>query len=221
MLQVPQEGGVESMRQVGELHDLEFPALSLMVTWQFEPSEVTVQLPPATSMPLPPESVEFDSVKVTFVELQALPLGLQVPQVGSVVSAAAKTKECAARANAPIPERSATVMGFRFLAGAEFEVMMLMKAVKRLNCSFSQDRSQGGLSAPKFRKRRRPSRSRAFFRITGSERRRKGRILGRISAIGGVVGGYLGLLKFPVIPLPSDFFFDDLSTELSFWSGPA
>lgn len=85
MLQVSHEGGVESMRPVGELHVLMFPALSLMVTWQFAPSVVTVQEPPAVRIPLWP-SVELERVKFTDVFPQPVVAGFQLPQEGSTSS---------------------------------------------------------------------------------------------------------------------------------------
>ena len=76
-------------------------------------------------MPLPPVSVEFERMNVIFDELQELPLGLHVPQVGSVLSEAAKTKEWAAIPNTPIPERSASDKTLRFPEGAELAAMLL------------------------------------------------------------------------------------------------
>lgn len=76
-------------------------------------------------MPLPPLSVELESVNVTLEELQELPLGLHVPQVGSVLSGAAKTSEWAKTPNTPIPERNASETPLRFPAVAEPVAMLL------------------------------------------------------------------------------------------------
>ena len=69
-----------------------------MVTVQSSPSPNAVQLPPDTSIQLPPASVESESVKVTFPEDHTVPLGVQFPHSGSMKSEAAETDECA---NAP------------------------------------------------------------------------------------------------------------------------
>lgn len=66
MYQATQSGGVVSILPFGEEQERVFPTRSRMVTWQFCPSWVTVQLPHATSIPLW-ESVEFESVKVMAV----------------------------------------------------------------------------------------------------------------------------------------------------------
>ena len=91
--QLPQEGSTLSIFAAGELQTVVFPALSLMVTWQVSPLYVAVQLPPSTSIPLPPVSVELESVNVTFEVLHEVPLGLHVPQVGSTESVAAPQPE--------------------------------------------------------------------------------------------------------------------------------
>ncbi len=85
MYQASQTGGVLSILPFGELQDRVFPARSRMVTWQFWPSWVTVQLPHATSIPLW-ESVEFESVKFMDVFPHPVVEGFHVPQVGAVVS---------------------------------------------------------------------------------------------------------------------------------------
>lgn len=83
----PHVGGVVSILAAGDWQDTVFPALSLMVTVQRAPLVLTVQLPPASWMPLPPaSSVELERVNVTLLFSQVVPSGDQSQQVGSVVS---------------------------------------------------------------------------------------------------------------------------------------
>lgn len=123
--QLPQEGSTLSIFAVGEVQTLEFPAWSRMVTSQLSPLYVAVQLPPSTSIQLPPVSVELERVNVTFDELQEFPLGLHDPHVGSMLSCAAKTKEWATMPITPIPERNASDMPLRFPTVAEPAAMLL------------------------------------------------------------------------------------------------
>lgn len=64
------------------------PALSEMLTVQVAPLlEPVVQEPPAVFMPLPPVSVELARVKVRVpLDCHAAGFGVQVPQVGAVLS---------------------------------------------------------------------------------------------------------------------------------------
>lgn len=82
----PHVGGVVSILAAGDWQDAVFPALSLIVTVQRAPLVFTVQLPPASWMPLPPVSVELERVNVTLLFSQVVPSGDQSQQVGSVVS---------------------------------------------------------------------------------------------------------------------------------------
>lgn len=82
---VSQVGAVLSMRPAGEVHTRVFPALSDMVIWQLDPSELTVQLPPAIWIPLNP-SVELDRVKVMESFPHPADGGFQLPQEGSILS---------------------------------------------------------------------------------------------------------------------------------------
>lgn len=68
-----------------------------MVTEHRPPFVFTVQVPPASSIPLPPESVEFESVNVMLPLSQSDPSGDQSQHSGSVVSGAAKTVQVAER----------------------------------------------------------------------------------------------------------------------------
>lgn len=81
-------GGVGSTRFVGLVHEVVLPALSEIVTEHVDPFVVpVVHDPPETLMPLPPVSVEPESVNVVLPLECHVPLeGDHVPQLGAVVS---------------------------------------------------------------------------------------------------------------------------------------